>query len=234
MKLDKVYSEQLGQSTPSFSDLPYDYFYTNEYEYLTLPEAQLLLILADSKVSYTFSGLRKKTQLHQYRISKSLKRLQDRDLIHKNEGGTYSLTPEGGKFTRRLINELVNQKTINPSYIKHYIKKIRIELTPRINQSALVSKLSGRWFSDFRFLYMKENGEYGLELCWEDNENDQVLLLIQSNSEVAIESKFKQPREDKVQVFVNWIARELMVEVKVDNEETEKKPLSSYDKEIYN
>ena len=67
MNLDHGYIDVQYTNVPTLDDsLPNDYFYSTEYDYLTIHEVQLLLTLSDSQISYSFSGLRKRTAFMKY------------------------------------------------------------------------------------------------------------------------------------------------------------------------
>ena len=85
MDREQWYKDFRVNAIPQLEDVPRDYFYNLDYNYLTLQEVQLLLTLTDSQTAYSFSGLRKSTSLHQYQLTKAIKRLVDRDLVIKNK-----------------------------------------------------------------------------------------------------------------------------------------------------
>ncbi len=233
MNFDKGYSDLSSQFSIKIDNLPSDYFYNNEYEYLTIPEAQLLLTLSEKNVSYTFSGLKKKTKLHQYRISKSLKRLQDRELITKDERGTYSLTNEGMEFTKNILYSLINKERGYKAFSSERgSTKLLVYFYPQVKLSDVVTKLSGRWFSSFRFIYIRELADHSIELCWEDDENNQIILSI-NDKRSELEYRYYSFSSDKIQLFINWISKEMMTSVN-----TEMIAKSRYkhidDHEIYN
>ncbi|MHA1114859.1 MAG: winged helix DNA-binding protein [Candidatus Heimdallarchaeaceae archaeon] len=228
MNLHRDDFEKFQYSEPNLGNLPYDFFYSNEYNYITLPEVQVLFALSDSSVSYTFSGLRKKTQLHQYKISKSLKRLQERDLIDKEQDGTYSLTTKGEEFSRKLVKELLKRKNISyEKYDDFQTQKVKLFTKRSLDQQYIKNKLYGRWFGDFRFLYAKEDGK-SLKLCWEDTENWQITLENTSNNQLYIQFNHRDYEKTKIDNFTNWLSKELLTEVDI--------PSYSIDKEseVYN
>ncbi|MHA1866230.1 MAG: MarR family transcriptional regulator [Candidatus Heimdallarchaeaceae archaeon] len=215
MNLHRDDFEKFEYSEPNLGNLPYDLFYSNEYNYITLPEVQVLFALTDSSTSYTFSGLRKRTQLHQYKISKSLKRLQERDLIDKEQDGTYSLTAKGEEFSRKLIKELLKRKDISyPKYNNFQIQRVKLFAKRNLDQKYIKKKLYGRWFGDFRFLYAKED-EKSLKLCWEDTENWQIILENTINNQLYIQFNLKDYEKTKIDNFTNWLSKELLTEVDI-------------------
>ncbi|MCG3227347.1 MAG: MarR family transcriptional regulator [Candidatus Heimdallarchaeota archaeon] len=214
MNIDQGYQDMpfydKSQSTiPKLDELPYDYFYNTDYNYLTIPEVQLLLILSDSQVSYTFSGLRKTTSLHQHQLTKALKRLQDRELLLKKDNGTYEITDLGSKRTRELLRDLIKNRAINTQENLSYSNWKRMKIIPPIDQDIIVSYLERRWFGKFRYLYRK-NLENSIELCWEDGRKNQVHLFIGAFGDVDIEYRTKHPSYSEMTYISNWIKNEIV------------------------
>ncbi len=200
--------ESYSPIKPQIDNLPQDYFYSNDYDYLTLPEVQLLLALSDSQFSYSFSGLRKMTSLHQHQLSKALKRLQDRDYLIKSENGTYELTDSGSKYTRELLNDLVNKKAIIIESSRYYTKRKKLKFIPPFERETLVDNFEGRWFGDFRYLYKKDANQ-NIELCWEDKTGNRVHIYINQVGEVDVEYRSLQPDYSNFQRITNWIRNDV-------------------------
>jgi hypothetical protein len=206
---DFPFYEKNLSTIPQLDDLPYDYFFNTDYNYLTIPEVQLLLILSDSQVSYTFSGLRKTTSLHQHQLTKALKRLQDRELLQKNEEGTYEITDLGSKRTRKLWSDLIKNRIINTQENLSYSNWKKLKTVPPINQDIIASFLERRWFGNFRYLYRKEL-EDSIELCWEDSRKNQVHLYIGALGYIDIEYRTKHPSYSEMTYISNWIRSEIV------------------------
>lgn len=197
------------ENSLELDNLPNDYFYSTEYDYMTLPEVQLLLTLSDSNVSYSFSGLRKTTSLHQYQLTKALKRLQDRKFLLKNDMGTYELTNSGSRYTKSLIKNLTNNKAININSTEYNSQWKKIRTTPPLDQDIISSMLEKRWFGNFRFLYKKEMKNL-IQLCWQDSENNQVCLFISKDGIIELEYRCSQPTSSNIMTVTNWISNELL------------------------
>lgn len=214
MNIDQGYNSlsNLKQSKDSsliLDNLPSDYFYSTEYNYMTLPEVQLLLTLLDSNISYSFSGLRKTTELHQYQLTKALKRLQDRNFISKNDRGTYELTYAGSRYTTYLIKNLMNSKAINIDDIEYKSQWKRIKTIPPLEQEIIKSLFEKRWFDNFRFMYRKVLKSHIL-LCWEDSNKNQVHLLIHKDGTIDIEYRETEPSNSNIGSVTNWFRNELL------------------------
>jgi DNA-binding PadR family transcriptional regulator len=228
---DIPFYENNYSAVPQLEDLPYDYFYSTDYNYLTIPEVQLLIILSDSQISYTFSGLRKTTSLHQHQLTKALKRLQDRDLLSKNENGTYELTNLGSKRTRELLQELISKSALNIENDQFISNWRKLNLVPPGDKETIVSFLEKRWFGDFRYLYRRDTEQH-IELCWEDNNKDQVHLYAGNSGEVEVEYRTKKPKLSEMEVITDWIRNELInqsdVQLEINEEIMNKIDESSY------
>ena len=222
MNMDKGYHdlpsfESLYSNTLELGNIPDDYFYSNEYDYLTLPEVQLLLILSDSQISYSFSGLRKTTSLHQHQLTKALKRLQDRSYLSKRDNGTYELTDSGSEYTKELLRNLLKNKAVNIQDTMYYSRWNRIKLIPPLDKNQIVSIFEKRWFGKFRFQYRREK-ESNIELCWEDSDNNKVHLYISNNGLMHIEYRSNQQDFPEMNNITNWLRNEIanLSDIKVD------------------
>ncbi len=203
-------------------NLPNDYFYSNEYDYLTIQEVQLLLTLSDSQISYSFSGLKKKTSLHQHKLTKAIRRLQDRSLLSKKENGSYELTDNGSIYTRKLLQELVYKKAVSSTKIRNVSLVKKLRTIPPLEKRKIAALLEKRWFSNYRFLYRREIGDF-TELCWEDNEKNQCHIYLNSEGEIQIESSSLNQKSNDTQFITKWVSEEIQsyadVDVLIDEEE---------------
>ncbi len=214
-------------------NLPDDYFYSLEYEYMTLPEVQLLLTLSDSNVAYSFSGLRKTTELHQHQLTKALKRLQDRKYLSKNDLGSYELTNSGSRYTKSLIRDLLNVKAIDIQNNNYSSKWKRLHTIPPLEQDIISSILEKRWFGNFRFIYKKQTKSY-IQLCWEDLDKNRVHLNIHKDGIIDIEYQENHPSSSSINMVVNWVSGELIELDNVSLDVYEDKIITHTDEITYN
>ena len=225
MNMDHGYQDISHSNILSLDDsLPNDYFYSTEYDYLTIHEVQLLLTLSDSQISYSFSGLRKKTTLHQHKLTKALRRLQEREFLIKNESGSYELTYNGSIYTRKLLQDLLNKNAINKNEDILNSSEKMLKLIPPIDREEISSLLEKRWFSDFRFLYKREINDL-IELCWEDDNQNQCRLYINQISEIKVEYRSSNLHISDLESLTGWIIDEIKnhydTNIQIDDEETE-------------
>ncbi|MCK5303986.1 MAG: hypothetical protein KAJ72_01980 [Candidatus Heimdallarchaeota archaeon] len=223
MNMDHGYIDIPYSNIPTLDDsLPNDYFYSNEYDYLTIQEVQLLLTLSDSQISYSFSGLKKKTSLHQHKLTKAIRRLQDRSLLSKKENGSYELTDNGSIYTRKLLQELVYKKAVSSTKIRNVSLVKKLRTIPPLEKRKIAALLEKRWFSNYRFLYRREIGDF-TELCWEDNEKNQCHIYLNSEGEIQIESSSLNQKSNDTQFITKWVSEEIQsyadVDVLIDEEE---------------
>ncbi len=107
------------------------------------------LLTSESDATYSFQGMKRRLGLHQEKLTRILKRLEDDNLVLKTDGG-YRVTGHNRKNTR-------HQVTGEPV--------IRGQLPPGVDPEGLISKLKGRWFKNFRWLGYS-NGDTGHSLYW--------------------------------------------------------------------
>ncbi len=238
MNMDQWYHEfssfkQTHENSLKLDNLPNDYFYSTEYDYMTLPEVQLLLALSDSNILYGFSGLRKTTTLHQHQLTKALKRLQDRKYLLKNNYGTYELTHAGSRYTKSLIKDLLNAKAVNVQDTNYSSKWQKIRTIPPLDQEEISSILERRWFGDFRFLY-KRTIKDQIKLCWKDSDDNQVHLFVNRNGSIDLEYRETQPTNSNIKMITKWVNNEILNlnDVRVDIYEDE--ITNHIDKTTYN
>ena len=101
------------------------------------------MLSSESDAVYSFQGMKRRLGLHQEKLTRILKRLADDELVLKTEDG-YRVLRHPSKNTRHLAyGEPV----------------IRGQLPPGMDPEALMSKLKGRWFKNFRWLGYAGTGE---------------------------------------------------------------------------
>ncbi|MHA1686036.1 MAG: hypothetical protein ACTSYD_06445 [Candidatus Heimdallarchaeaceae archaeon] len=202
----------------SIDAVPLDYFYSETYDYLTLPEAKLLITLANGHPVYTFSGLKTKTNLHQQRLTKALKRLQERGLVIKNSKGTYQLSDKGVMYSHHLVQNLIKEfnSPINKTKIKDYSLRYNIVIDAHLefdgSYESIVDTLERKWFGAFRYLF-KRNHDSWIELVWINNlfNNQQLYLhinLITGQTKIKLESS-SHISSNSVSTILHWLESEL-------------------------
>ncbi len=112
------------------------------------------MLSSENDATYTFQGMKRRLGLHQEKLTRILKRLEDDNLVLKTDEGYRVL-----RQSRRRARHLVEGEPV-----------IRGQLPPGIDSHALLTNIKGRWFKNFRWLgYASGNDEQSLYWITEDN-----------------------------------------------------------------
>ncbi len=160
----------LGPSLMSSFDSSLDYFSgvyddddnpISEHEIQTLLELGVETITKDMDFQASFQGLKRRLQIHQQKLVKALRRLNERGLIEKNSEG-YRLTPSGTKLALQFLRIPLEKKqqTANcdtpssnsPTHEVFYSATRLTEEDNNLTPDAFLEKLKGRWFGKYRFV----------------------------------------------------------------------------------
>jgi hypothetical protein len=117
-------------------------------------ELVMKMLSAESDATYTFQGLKRRLGLHQEKLTRILRRLEDDKLVAKTDEGYRTLKqPRGG------AHHLFEGEPV-----------IIGQLPPSIDSHVLLDRIKGRWFKNFRWVGYA-NATDGLSLYWitEDN-----------------------------------------------------------------
>jgi DNA-binding HxlR family transcriptional regulator len=107
------------------------------------------MLSSGSDATYSFQGMKRRLGLHQEKLTRILKRLEDDNLVLKTDEGYKVL-----RHTRKTTNRVDEGEPV-----------IRGQLPPGMDHARLTSKLKGRWFKNFRWLGYSTN-EAGQSLYW--------------------------------------------------------------------
>lgn len=123
-------------------------------------EREVLEFLStDQNAYFSFQGLRRRLGFHQETLTRTLKRLEEADVIER--------TPEGYKVKGHRTNVTFHvrpDETATKPIIDAY-------LPAQIDITLLFQKLRGRWFSNFRWLgYAHEGGRLSMSWISEDGQ----------------------------------------------------------------
>ena len=112
------------------------------------------MLSAESDATYTFQGLKRRLGLHQEKLTRILRRLEDDNLVAKTDEGYRTL-----KHPRKEPHHLIEGAPI-----------IQGQLPPGIDSRILLEKIKGRWFKNFRWMgYANSVDELSLYWITEDN-----------------------------------------------------------------
>jgi hypothetical protein len=117
-------------------------------------EREVLKLLAkDQNTYFSFQGLRRRLGLHQETLTRTLKRLEEADVIQRSAEG-YKLRNNGNTFSFNIPTNEVFAKPVIDAY-----------LPADIDVTVLFQKLRGHWFSNFRWLGYSHDGNQ-LSMTW--------------------------------------------------------------------
>ncbi len=159
----------------------------------------LKVLASEQNASYTFQGIRRKLGLHQEMLSRTLKRLEEQELVQR--------TKDGYKIGQRA-------STLNYSfdYGTHYSEPVvRAELPASVSVEILFERLKGRWFSNFRWFGYAQTPQ-GLAMRWvTDDGSIEVQVTVNgrrlSVSAVSNRPAAEQSRVDAAYQIFNYVSR---------------------------
>ena len=132
--------------------------------------------------TFTFNGLKIRSNIHQEILSRSLKRLKELGLIDKTKLG-YNFNKKG-KFIFSKLKSIINEERINQT---KYIQIIHASVPFQISNQQIVEKLAGKYFGSLRWIGMIQNIK-GYQLKWKDIENFIEIVVYLSNNNIIIET----------------------------------------------
>jgi DNA-binding Lrp family transcriptional regulator len=132
--------------------------------------------------TFTFNGLKIRSNLHQEILSRSLKRLKELGLINKTKLG-YNFNKKG-KFIFSKLKSVLNEERNNQT---KYIQIIHVSVPFQISNQQIVEKLAGKYFGSLRWIGMIQNIK-GYQLKWKDIENFIEIVVYLSNNNIIIET----------------------------------------------
>ena len=132
----------------------------------------LEMLSAESDATYTFQGLKRRLGLHQEKLTRILRRLEDDKLVAKTSEGYRTL-----KQSRKRAHHLVEGEPV-----------IRGQLPPGTDSNMFSEKIKGRWFKNFRWIGYS-NASDGPSLYWITEDNKFEVRVQLSPTEVLVWSQ---------------------------------------------
>src|SRR5205823_3964769 len=136
------------------------------------------MLSMETDATYTFQGLKRRLGLHQEKLTRILRRLEDNNLVAKTDEGYRTL-----KHSRKATQHLVNGEPV-----------IRGQLPPGIDSQGLLGKIKSRWFKNFRWIGYA-NGTDELSLYWITEDNKFQVRIQLSPIEILVWSQPTDPKE---------------------------------------
>jgi len=140
-------------------------------------------IREESLTGFTFDGLKRRLGMHPEALSRVLKRLKEKGMVEKAQGG-YRVTQKTMKLFK--LNQL-NEKGQGTLMLQ-----TRLPYDLPIQQ--VISNLIGRWFGMLRWLGYSQNEE-GITLKWINEDGKIQINAIFSAKELNIEAKLKEGKD---------------------------------------
>lgn len=137
--------------------------------------------------TFTFNGLKIRSNLHQEILSRSLKRLKELGSIDKTKLG-YNFNKKG-KFIFSKLKSILNEERNNQT---KYTQIIQVSVPFQISNQQIVQNLSGKYFGSLRWIGMIQNMK-GYQLKWKDIENFIEIMVYLSNNNIIIETNDNNP-----------------------------------------
>lgn len=161
-----------------------DYISVNDLRQSDIDILEILFDNGDENTiaTFTFNGLKIRSNLHQEILSRSLKRLKELGLVDKNKTG-YNLNKKG-KLLFSELKKILYEKRINQT---KYTQIIQLSVPFQIPNQQIVQNLSGKYFGSLRWIGMIQNIR-GYQLKWKDIEDFMEIILYLSNNNIIIET----------------------------------------------
>ena len=161
-----------------------DYISVNDLRQSDIDILEILFDNGDENTiaTFTFNGLKVRSNLHQEILSRSLKRLKELDLVDKNKTG-YNLNKKGKLLfseLKKILYEKRNSQT-------KYTQIIQLSVPFQIPNQQIVQNMSGKYFGSLRWIGMIQNIR-GYQLKWKDIEDFMEIILHLSNNNIIIET----------------------------------------------
>ncbi len=139
-------------------------------------DLDVLRTLGDDEGRVAFQGLRRRMNVHQERLSRSLQRLGDEGLVSKGPRG-YVLTDKGSAFAHRWFSPSSPNTTI---ILQSFLPT---DLSPH----QLANRLEGKWFGNLRWLGAKDEPD-GATLRWVTEASGVEVTLRVSWGKILVET----------------------------------------------
>ena len=136
------------------------------------------MLSSETDATYSFQGMKRRLGLHQEKLTRILKRLEDDNLVLKTDEG-YRVLRHPRKTARHV------------AYGEPVIRGL---LPPGMDHEGLTSRLKGRWFKNFRWLGYA-NGEVGPSLYWITEDGRFQIRVQLSPAEVLVWSQPIDPKD---------------------------------------
>lgn len=133
----------------------------------------LSLLSMDSNSQYSFTGIRRKLNVHQQTLTRALARLEELGFIEKSAAG-YRLS-KNAEIIESSTTNFTDPTSVFPND-EHLFQLIHARIPVRTRLESVLNGLQGKWFDKFRFIGSKILSN-GYVLKWL-NETDSFELIV--------------------------------------------------------
>lgn len=161
-----------------------------EFEEFDLDERErdvLKLLSSEQNAHFSFQGLRRRLGLHQETLTRTLKRLEEAQVIERSPEG-YKLKGTGNNYSFTVGT---NQSLAKPI--------INAYLPSQIDVTVLFQRLRGRWFSSFRWLGYSHDGTQ-LSMSWISEDGRMQLQARISGGKITIGADSDEGQNESGQI----------------------------------
>ncbi len=210
---------------PLGADVSTDELYTPAFDYLTSEELDILLFMGaatrydglDTQTSYSFQGIRRKTQLHPQKATRAIKRLLEKGMIRHRSSPGYAVTEPGKKTLSKVLKYLHPQMLFpDGNFTRAWAS---FSTNASFDLARVVKELKGKWRGDMRYVSYT-NGDNFVIIDWIDETGTvhaAMLLTSGHRMELAVVSPTKVISQCHRDQLANWLqetlgqARKLML-----------------------
>ena len=133
----------------------------------------LSLLINEDSSRFSFTGMKRKLNVHQQSLARALARLEELGLVEKSDAG-YGLNKNAEVFTSP--GKIVKPSSVfSNSSINFQLLHARIPVQIEVEQ--ILIGLHGKWFDKYRFVELKKTNN-GYALKWVNEATSYELTLI--------------------------------------------------------
>jgi DNA-binding Lrp family transcriptional regulator len=143
----------------------------------------LTLLIQDDSSRFSFTGMKRKLNVHQQSLARALARLEELGLVEKSDAG-YGLNKNAEVFTSP--GKIAKPSPVfSNSSINFQLLHARIPVQIEVQQ--ILIGLHGKWFDKYRFVELKKT-DNGYALHWVNEATSFELILIIVRNYCVIET----------------------------------------------
>lgn len=187
--------------------------FLTEYEIQALLELGLENYAKSAPFTFSFQGLKRRLGIHQQKLTKALRRLQDKGLIQKITEG-YILTKMGGKMLLDYLMTCPGVATMNP--LRCASISYELENT-RLTMDMFVQQLYGKWFSNYRYVGKAETQDRAIVEFTNDENTAHVCCCLDHQGKLRIgilpaDNLASEVIETELQEVIRFIQRTFAID----------------------